>query len=282
MLRRFHCRCEVLRFATIAMACAFAFTSVDAAAGELSDIAADVQSGGGHTGGGGDDRDDERDWDPDDPQEETWEDMATRALGGGIAALSSVNSGLEYTAYPYENDHAGYLAGIANPDAATHDYSKRLWAEYGSNFDDIDSVSGGLLVEGDKRLGFDLTWRTYFENVEPNDHDDLSTGDGNLLFRLWQSDATTTRVGGGASWLEFDGELDAGFNFTMSGEMFPVRPIVVTWEWDAGKIGHAALFHGRATIGANLRHFELYTGVDYLDVEDTSITNMITGIRTWW
>ena len=147
-------------------------------AGELGNIASDVQSGvdssGGGGGGGGD-------YDPHDEEEsESWEDFWSTAATGAVAVISSKNSGLEYTAYPYENDHEGYLADLANQDAATHPLSSRFWAEYGSDFDDIDLASGGLLVEGDNRLGFDLTWRTYFEELGPEGHDDLSTGDANV------------------------------------------------------------------------------------------------------
>lgn len=203
-------------------------------------------------------------------------------LSGIFVGASRCNPGLEYTAYPYENDHAGYLADVANTDAATHPLSTRLWAEYGADFDDVELLSAGLLVEGDHRFGFDLTWRTYFEGLGPEGHDDLSTGDANLLYRVWQSDATALRLGGGASWLEFDGEVDAGYNFTMSSDLFPVRPFIFSLEGDAGKIGHASLLHGRATIGANLRHFEVYTGVDHLKIDDTGLTSMVTGLRTWW
>jgi hypothetical protein len=270
---------KVSRQAMIAVALAGVMLASVACAGELGDIAASVQSD--------DQRDDERnecDERFDDPYEEPCDDDY---LGDGIAAglfagASAVNAGLEFTAYPYENDHRGYLADITNPDAATQARSARLWAEYGSDFDDIDLVGGGMLVEGDHRLGFDLTGRTYFEDLGPEGHDDLSLGDANALFRLWQSNATTMRLGGGGNWLEFDGEFDAGFNVTMSGELYPVRPLILAWEWDAGKIGVAKLFHARGTIGANLRHFEIYAGVDYLDIEDTSLTAMITGLRTWW
>lgn len=264
----------------MAVACAFVSTAINTQAGELGDIAATVQSGDDDQHRGDDDN-----WDEyDNPYHESCDDETVWdwLLAGIFTGASAVNPGLEYAAYPYENDHEGYLADLANADAATHPLSKRLWAEFGSDFDDIDLVSGGLLIEGDNRLGFDLTWRTYFEDLGPEGHDDLSTGDANALFRLWQSDTTAMRLGGGASWLEFDGEWDAGCNFTMSGELYPVRPIILAWEWDAGKIGHASLVHARGTIGANLRHFEIYTGIDYLDIDDTDLTCMVTGVRTWW
>ncbi len=276
MVRRLSPACEVWRLATMVVVCACFALTKGTEAGDLGNIAADVQSGVDFSGGGGDCH--SYDEDEDDP----WEDFWSTAATGAVAIISSKNSGLEYTAYPYENDHEGYLADMANPDAATHPLSTRLWVEYGSDFDDIDLVSGGLLVEGENRLGFDFTWRTYFEDLGPEGHDDLSTGDANLLFRLWQSDVTALRLGGGASWLKFDGELDAGYNFTMSADVFPVRPFVISVEGDAGKIGHASLLHGRATIGANLRHFEVYTGIDYLEIENTDLTSMITGLRTWW
>lgn len=290
MARRLSCGCEVWRLATLAAGCACLGMCVcvamptGAQAGELGEIASDVQSGfdssgggGGGGGGGNYDYDSYHEY-----EHESWGDFWTTAGTAAVAVVSSKNSGLEYAAYPYENDHEGYLADTANPDAETHPLSSRSWAEYGSDFDDVDLVSGGLLVEGDNRLGFDLTWRTYFEELASDGHDDLSTGDANFLFRLWQSDATSMRLGAGASWLEFDGEVDAGFNVTASGELYPVRPIILAWEWDAGKIGNASLLHGRATIGANLRHFEVYTGIDYLEIDDTDLTCLVTGLRTWW
>lgn len=277
MVRRLPCAREVRRLITKVVACAVILLASNSRAGELGDIAEDVQSGGEFPSHGSDADYDSYN-DPYDEDESIWD----RLLAGAFEGASSLDRGLEYTAYPYENDHEGYLADLANPDAATHPLSKRLWAECGGDFDDIDLVSGGILVEGDHRLGFDITWRTYFEDLGAEGHDDLSTGDANALFRLWQSDTTALRLGGGASWLEFDGEWDAGYNFTVSGEFYPVRPINVAWEWDAGMIGHASLLHGRVTIGANLRHFEVYTGVDFLDIDDTDLTCMVTGIRSWW
>ena len=203
-------------------------------------------------------------------------------LGSLLQGCSSVNSGLEFTAYPYENDHAGYLADLANMDAATHTPSSRLWVEYGSDFDDIDLVSGGLLVEGASRFGFDLTWRTYFEDLGPEGHDHLSTGDANLLYRLLQSDRGSARIGAGMPWFEFGGDVDIGYNFTVSADLFPLRPWIISLEGDAGQVGHAKLLHARSTIGLNLRHAELYTGVDHLTIEDTDLTNMVFGLRTWW
>jgi hypothetical protein len=144
-------------------------------------------------------------------------------------------------------------------------------------FDEI-----GLLVEGENRLGFDLTWRTYFEDLGPQGHDDLSTGDANLLFRLFQSDRSLWRIGVGMPWLEFEGDVDIGYNFTTSADFFPLRPWIVSFEGDAGKLGHATLLHGRSTIGFNLRHTELYTGIDHLKIEDTDVTSLVTGVRTWW
>jgi hypothetical protein len=230
----FHAR-EVWRRALIAIVCALAPTSFDLRAGELEDIGNAVHSGC-------DDRYVARDpYCYDDGDEETLCDRSIWDLLISAIFLGSsrINPGLEFTAYPYENDHAGYLAELANPEAATHPYSKRLWAEYGTDFDDIALVSTGLLIEGDHRFGFDLTWRTYFEDLGPDGHDDLSTGDANLLYRLWQSGATMLRLGLGANWLEFDGDFDAGYNFTMSSELFPVRPFIISLEGDAGRIGNA-------------------------------------------
>ena len=90
------------------------------------------------------------------------------------------------------------------------------------------------------------------------------------------------RLGIGMPWLEFDGEFDIGFSGTLAADWFPMRPWIVSLEGDAGQVGNAGLLHGRGTIGFELRHAELYTGVDHLTIEDTHLTNMVLGLRMWW
>ena len=62
----------------------------------------------------------------------------------------------------------------------------------------------------------------------------------------------------------------------------PLEPFIFSSEIDWGRLGHAELFHGRATIGVEYRHVELYTGFDYFDVGQTQIHGWIAGTRIWF
>jgi len=90
------------------------------------------------------------------------------------------------------------------------------------------------------------------------------------------------RTGLGMNWLSDSVDSDFGFNFTYGGDWFPRKPWVISSTIDWGRLGHAALFHGRATIGMNYRRWEIYAGYDYYDVGGAQIDGFVTGIRFWY
>lgn len=187
-----------------------------------------------------------------------------------------------FTAYPYENGHPGNMDDYSNVDVRQRTTSKRVWIEYGTDYDDIDLVGGGLILENHYRWGLDASWRTYFEDLGPAGHDDLSIGDVGAFFRILQGNNASVRLGFSVPWVYYDGDLDGGASFTLGSDYFPLRPWILSTEADLGVVGHASLVHLRATLGFEIRHAELYTGVDYLSLDGEDLTAMVFGVRGWW
>lgn len=184
--------------------------------------------------------------------------------------------------YPYENDTPGFMVGEF--DSPTEGYSAHLRTrlEYADNFDDLSRIGGRVLFEHTWRLGIDSSFDLHREKLGPNNHDDLSLGDANLVFRFAQSDILIMRSGLGVNWLNDDAGTDLGFNFTYGGDLFPVKPWVISSELDWGTLGDATLFHLRGTVGVQLNRVTVYTGYDFLDVGRSQTHGLIGGLELWF
>jgi hypothetical protein len=159
--------------------------------------------------------------------------------------------------------------------------SARALVEYGSNYDDLQTVGTRLQLDFPVwRASIDTSWNTYYEELASGT-DELALGDANLVFRFAQASHTVWRSGIGINWLA-DNHTDVGFNFTYGFDVLPVHPFVWSTEFDVGKLGHAMLFRGRITVGAQWLEGELYTGFEYVDVDDANLPSMLFGFRYWW
>lgn len=192
-----------------------------------------------------------------------------------------------FSHFPHEYG-PGYML-IAPGEAFGLEGTRRPWpwaargrAEYGTDLDGLEWISGQLLVENTWRFGFDGEFRQMSEELVPAGSDDLWLGDANIVFRFAQSEAVVMRSGLGVNWLTDDLGSDFGFNFTYGGDWFPVQPLVVSGEIDVGTLGSSHVYHLRTTIGANWRISEVYVGYDYADIGNTQIAGLVAGVRLWY
>ena len=188
----------------------------------------------------------------------------------------------QFATYPYEAGLGGFMVSDLTAHEPTYPWSLRLRSEYANDFDDLSRFGGNLLWESAGRFGLDTSLDYRREALDPQRIDDLWTGDVNLVFRFAQSERLMMRTGLGMNWLSDSVDSDFGFNFTYGGDWFPRKPWVISSTIDWGTLGHAALFHGRATVGVNYRRWEVYTGYDYYDVGGAHINGFVTGIRFWY
>ncbi len=188
--------------------------------------------------------------------------------------------------FPYDDTPGFMMIDRAQGDfcwpAEPRDWSGRFRAEYGDNFGDLTQIGAHLLVESSSRWGLDTEFNFREEDLLGGAHDQLWTGDCNLVFRFAQHERLQMRIGAGFNWLADDVDSNYGYNVTYGGDWFPCDPWVISSNIDWGEIGSADLFHFRITGGVVVYGIEVYTGYDYYDVDRVQISSYIAGVRVWF
>jgi hypothetical protein len=196
------------------------------------------------------------------------------ALGDDYTAFAS------FPRFPYDGV-PGYLGTSCVP-PRPRAWAGRLSVEYLETFDDLDVIGGRLLVSTASRFGLDTQMDYFRETLRNGRHDQLWTGDCNLVFRFAQCDFAEFRAGLGFNWLSDPVRDDFGFNFTYGADVFPRRPWVISADLDWGTLGRAELFRFRTTIGVTVQRFEFYTGYEYTDIDRMHLNSLIGGVRVWF
>jgi hypothetical protein len=196
-----------------------------------------------------------------------------------------------FLAHPYQAGYPGYYA----PDPAgsaewTHDWggivhpkwwAVRLSVENGNDFDGLNRFNGHLLLDTTCRFGLLAEWNWYHERMHCGCTDDTVIGDVNLTYRFAQNEWAALRAGLGFRVLADRHENDWGVNFHYGGEVFPVRPFVLTGSGDIGSLGDAFVVHGRATAGVVCHGWEIFAGYDFLRIGAVNLQGPMVGLR-WW
>jgi hypothetical protein len=194
--------------------------------------------------------------------------------------------------YPYPDKYGAYL--LLSPEDAKaifetdsegvcrRDFAGRLALEGGTDFSGIHRGGGQLRLDSAYRLGLTSSWNYFSERLSCGGHDELLIGDANFVVRFAQNEIAHLYSGIGARILCDHGHTDGGFNFTYGMDWFPVRPLVVSTCFDAGTLGHAGVVHGRATLGAVYRRWEIYGGYDFLRIDRVNLQGPLVGVRLWF
>lgn len=161
------------------------------------------------------------------------------------------------------------------------DWSGRVRCDWAGDFHDLQRVGGHVLLSSTSGFEVETEFVCFQERLGCGAHDQLWLGDANLLFRLLETERLMGRIGVGFNWLGDRFGADAGFNFTMGLDWFPVRPLVFSSTIDLGTLGRAGLFHFRTTAGVIVRRYEVYTGYEYYDVGNTQWNALVGGVRVW-
>ena len=161
-------------------------------------------------------------------------------------------------------------------------WAARLRMECADEFNDVQRVSGHLLLSTRSRFGLDTETSYYQEQLPGGSYDHLWLGDCNVTFRFAQGEHGQFRTGLGFNWLDDPLRTDFGFNFTYGADLFPCRPWVLSATLDWGTLGEAELFRFRSTAGLVFHGVEVYTGYEYLDIDTTQLNGLIGGLRIWF
>ncbi len=187
-----------------------------------------------------------------------------------------------FPAYPYRDGIDGYLMIEPWLPSESSSFSLQLRTEYADDFDSISRIGTRMLLDTSTRFGIDGEVNHWRETLAAGQHDDLWTGDANLVFRFAQSRQLQMRSGLGLSWLADDLGGDIGFNFTYQGDYMPRKPWIISGELDLGKLGDATLIHGRVTGGLQWQRAELFIGYDYYELGQVELRGFISGLRLWF
>ena len=194
------------------------------------------------------------------------------------AIIDDKDEELSLAEYPYKADWAGYFVNEhPEPDWTKH-WSGRFLTESGADFDGLQKHGGRLRLDTTSRWGLDTEWNYRREGLSSG-HDSLWNGDVNLVYRFAQSPRGAFYTGLGVNWLSDRFGGNAGFNFTYGADFYPAKPWVLSGSIDWGTLGHATLFHGRATVGVMLKRVEVFTGYDYLKLDGASLPSAVAGLQ---
>lgn len=93
---------------------------------------------------------------------------------------------------------------------------------------------------------------------------------------------------GARTWTDLHGTT-GGFDFRYGFEVFPIRPLVISFDFTIGDLGTALTLGGRLTVGFMLDLLELYVGYDEFGIIPTdaslplaSLGGPIGGLRFWF
>jgi len=201
----------------------------------------------------------------------------------GPQALLGDSSDFEadFPEFPYQNDTPGYLSFQSQIPEYASSSGFQFSTEYGSNFSGTHRIGTHLLWEGSSRWGLDAEVNHWIEEI-PSGNDQLSMGDLNLVYRFAQSERVQFRSGLGVNWMGYEGNGEAGFNFTYGVDLYPADPWAVRSSIDWGTIGSSQLFHARSTVGLMLDRFEIFTGYDYRRLGPSDFQGWVSGVNIYF
>ncbi|MCA9115558.1 MAG: hypothetical protein KDA79_10755, partial [Planctomycetaceae bacterium] len=147
-------------------------------------------------------------------------------------------------------------------------------------FRDVARLRGNLQLTLQSRLAFDGEFNHWAD--PPAGHEDLWTGDANLVYVFGYGTPVRLKIGGGANWQSSSGEMEYGLNSTYGLDISIKRPFVVSGSLDLGTLNGDRVFHGQATLGALLGILEIYAGYDWLDFGSLKMNGPVAGAGIWF
>lgn len=189
-----------------------------------------------------------------------------------------MKSPLRFQEFPYADGSPGYMARRKSPKR----WSARTTLEFGKDSHGLERTGLGLLLEHQAGPGIDFQWNSYREDLGSGFTDELHFSDINVLYRVAESEHYLVRAGLGVNILGDAWGTDTGINFTSRLDLFPVRPLAVTTEFDMGTIGDTETIHGAARVGLMLDRFELFGGYDYRRIGNIELKGPMAGLQIWF
>jgi hypothetical protein len=206
---------------------------------------------------------------------------ATAPFWGPPAALGDAGLTTEgrFAKYPYANGDGPYLR--PGNDIEGRYFAGSWLADYVYDAG-IDQFHTQLALDTAPRFGFDIEFSDIAGESPELPLGEMQTGDFNILLRFAQGERIQFRTGGGFRWLSDERDTNYGFNFAYGFDIQMMRPIVVSFMADLGRVRDEPAYHVRLTVGAILWRTEAFAGIDYLSLEDREVAGPTAGLRVWF
>jgi hypothetical protein len=159
-----------------------------------------------------------------------------------------------------------------------HTYRLQLFGDIGQDTDGLKRGTLGASLDSNQWLGLDTRFTYWLEKLPGQPADSLWLGDINLRLELVSVPALQVTLGLGTRLL-VDSGTTAGVNASAAAELYPIRPLVVRAEFDAGNLGKAMFWEAQANVGVLIQHFELYVGAARFRVDDVQFDSAFGGVR---
>jgi hypothetical protein len=162
---------------------------------------------------------------------------------------------------------------------------KRNWAlqlggESGYVFDRVWRQGLNLRFQTNFRVEFDASWSLFMER-EYGASDNLVTGREHIVWRFAQSDAVHFHTSLGAQHLiDKYGDV-SGIDVAYGLDIYPGRPIILSFEGALGNLGSAFAPRVRTTFGFIRNRFELLLGYEHQWIGQETLGGPFAGLRVW-
>ncbi len=196
---------------------------------------------------------------------------------------------------PYVSDKSPYLTVVPsmfNPlenqgsDVEAPDllkwWSLRASVEDGNDFRGMNRANARLVFDTTSRFGFVTNWNVLTEQLDGGGTDSGVLGDTDLTFRFAQCDWMQMYAGVGLRVLTDRYDTQFGFNFLYGADIFPVKPLILSTSLDIGNLSDNLFLHGRGTLGANYKNWEVFGGYDFMRMGSVNIQGALVGVRVWF
>ena len=201
--------------------------------------------------------------------------------------------GGQFLRYPYADQFPGYVWMGDWPDHGrngTHrgdlpemrSWSLRFSAEDGNDFNGMNRLGFRVALDAESRFGIQSNWNYLCERPGTDLHDQTLLGDTSVIYRFAQNERAGFYAGLGARLLTDPLTTKSGFDFVYGFDWLPAKPWVFSSLFDTGTVGSAWIIHGRATVGATYRHFELFGGYDFMRIGTVNVQGPLIGLRLWF
>lgn len=146
----------------------------------------------------------------------------------------------------------------------------------------LDSWNGKFRLDSLSGWGGDIHWAHLREQSPGVATDSLNLIDINLTGVWLESEVFLVRSGFGINIMSDRVGTQADYNLTTSADLFPIKPVVISFEVDHGELGSIHQTHLAGTLGVSLRHVEAFAGYEYRKIGPTEIKGPMYGLRIWY